>query len=1043
MTPLERQLIGASRRSLMHEVAPNVPVSKSKSPRNTVRAELIREILLGLNDKHGVPRGVWLRGAFIEGVLDLRDCVGVGGVPLPPLVLQQCVILGDSSAAPDQPVIDGRHVRLSRLSLSGSQIGRIDLADATLGGDLNIKNVSPIDDSRPCQVSARQCRIEGSVVASGAKLRIPHAQRIPVVNLDDYALHLGGAHIAGSLELFPDFSADGGVSIRGAHVCGNIWAEGAVFSSTANIAFFAQSLRCDGVVALRAFRGDDQRPARPCLAQGDVDFSFSFTGSLDFGGIRIESPVAPNPQGAPAPTKGNLNLSLARVQGAVYLGDIMGRANNESVLIGTRMGGGIFAMGACIADNLQMEFDKTSAGHTPQLHAANIRVEGNLLISDASGTIDIELAHIGGALKVEARDLEVLNAKDAEVRGSVTLSGRIRQWEKNDALCFDGGNYRGEFNVEELSFRQIGGQADTSLSLEDARIERDLKIKKLEVERFLPWADGPPTDPIPARACTPSFYPGWLFVEALSPLGSGEQGIVTFLWRDLEEAVLLTGEAAKIFEVNERALSLTDESVLDYLRFFSANVRGDDGAFLIVESPGALEWGSEYDELSEKIKPAVSHRASSGWLCKAIVYYGGHLFEADFRVDRHGAVAMTEDALLGKVKHRQEFQFAPSVRIVSKAGTEAATAAAACSFWIGLLMPSAPVNELSLVHPDKELAGALAGRSETASKRARTFVSLRGLRVAAINHDLESSWGDGVMLRLEGFQYDRVEHPDVPKVLQDFKESIPLVEKIRNWNLKIDAWFAALPSSISQLWRQYLRARYFGRRLSKEARRHVDWLARQYQHEIPQTVREFEPQPYDQLARVLRNHGHLNVAKEITFVKLTFERRLTHTPWSQFPLWIMERCFSHGLFAWRGIVVFVALWMLGTVTFDYLNYGQVRIPWGSNQEEPVPIGEPVLVVDALSVSTMLSKGVPKMALPSTGPQAAPEARCGHEIEPLWYALDVLVPLIDLRQEERCTISSREDAWPWRWFKAIYAVIGAIATSLVLLTVSGVLRGRAE
>ena len=72
-----------------------------------------------------------------------------------------------------------------------------------------------------------------------------------------------------------------------------------------------------------------------------------------------------------------------------------------------------------------------------------------------------------------------------------------------------------------------------------------------------------------------------------------------------------------------------------------------------------------------------------------------------------------------------------------------------------------------------------------------------------------------------------------------------------------------------------------------------------------------------------------------------------------------------------------------------------------------------------------------------------EVPCGDQVEPVWYALDVFVPLLDLKQEVRCDISVREDAWGWRAFKSIYAILGALVSSLVLLTVSGVLRRRAE
>jgi hypothetical protein len=71
-----------------------------------------------------------------------------------------------------------------------------------------------------------------------------------------------------------------------------------------------------------------------------------------------------------------------------------------------------------------------------------------------------------------------------------------------------------------------------------------------------------------------------------------------------------------------------------------------------------------------------------------------------------------------------------------------------------------------------------------------------------------------------------------------------------------------------------------------------------------------------------------------------------------------------------------------------------------------------------------------------------EVPCGEQIEPALYAADVFIPLIDLRQEQRCTISSRPDAWGWRWAKALYALIGWLIVSLSIFTIGGFARRRA-
>jgi hypothetical protein len=81
------------------------------------------------------------------------------------------------------------------------------------------------------------------------------------------------------------------------------------------------------------------------------------------------------------------------------------------------------------------------------------------------------------------------------------------------------------------------------------------------------------------------------------------------------------------------------------------------------------------------------------------------------------------------------------------------------------------------------------------------------------------------------------------------------------------------------------------------------------------------------------------------------------------------------------------------------------------------------------------------------------------VEPVLYAVDVALPVIDLGQESRCMpgrtaraelaqgmeVSPYSD-WRifegvaiWRWAHALYAFLGAILTALALITFSGVLK----
>ncbi len=195
--------------------------------------ELCKEILLGLIRSPAVAgqdprvRGVRLRGAVIKGEIDLSDCTGIRGAPLPPLLLEYCVI--DGTTVNDIPIaIDASNARIYRLSLNRCRVaGRIDLTNAVLEGDLEISNIAPLD-TRSCQIFGRQCQINGSVIAENAHLRTQPTKSD--VDDMDYALNLVNADIHRSLILQPAFHAEGGVNIRGIRVNRDIWAEAAKLS---------------------------------------------------------------------------------------------------------------------------------------------------------------------------------------------------------------------------------------------------------------------------------------------------------------------------------------------------------------------------------------------------------------------------------------------------------------------------------------------------------------------------------------------------------------------------------------------------------------------------------------------------------------------------------------------------------------------------------------------------------------------------------------------------------------------------------------------
>ncbi|HEV7860148.1 MAG TPA: hypothetical protein VGO91_16145, partial [Pyrinomonadaceae bacterium] len=307
-----------------------------------IRGYVIRHLLIGLPlptqaDKPAAPitrhtitsSGVRVRGARIEGVLDLSDCAGRDGNGCFPLLLEDCILTGedegayqDPSARP-QPTLDARHAILSRLSLKNCRAGFIDLTDAELLGDLELDGLKALSEGGQCRVEAKNTRIDGSIKASTVNLnlrqaRIDKSETTPA----DYALALGGAEIAGSVLLRPGFVADGGVSIINAHIKGDLWADGAHLIAQGNYALHGQFAHVDGVLGLtclftRAPEADPEEshnqslPPERFRADGAVSFLSAELGSLNLRGAFLHRKADEEIN--------TFILSLASVRQTVYM----------------------------------------------------------------------------------------------------------------------------------------------------------------------------------------------------------------------------------------------------------------------------------------------------------------------------------------------------------------------------------------------------------------------------------------------------------------------------------------------------------------------------------------------------------------------------------------------------------------------------------------------------------------------------------------------------------------------------------------------------
>jgi len=113
----------------------------------------------------------------------------------------------------------------------------------------------------------------------------------------------------------------------------------------------------------------------------------------------------------------------------------------------------------------------------------------------------------------------------------------------------------------------------------------------------------------------------------------------------------LNGTSPPIHEINSKApVKITDDNVLEYLRFFCFFVRGEEGPFLIAENMNDPYIPPNLDERTRSVVEGTVRPASyegknekGFFLCDAVVFYSNALFIANFAVQPTGMIEMLDD----------------------------------------------------------------------------------------------------------------------------------------------------------------------------------------------------------------------------------------------------------------------------------------------------------------------------------------------------------------------------------------------------------------
>ena len=182
----------------------------------------------------------------------------------------------------------------------------------------------------------------------------------------------------------------------------------------------------------------------------------------------------------------------------------------------------------------------------------------------------------------------------------------------------------------------------------------------------------------------------------------------------------------------------------------------------------------------------------------------------------------------------------------------------------------------------------------------------------------------------------------------------------------------------------------------------LGWLKRQYEGGCPKQG-AFRPQPFEQLARIFRGHGHDYAATIVSIEKRELQRKYADRGFARLLHTILKITSDYGYSPARALAWFAA-WVIAGAGF--VNHGLTR-----GLYEPAGGG----------------------------------AHSSH-IEPFVYAFDLATPIIDFGQASAyrlapaCAEIGAFTLCNWREvLEASYSTLGFVLFSILVLTFSGVLR----
>jgi hypothetical protein len=870
-----------------------------------------------------------------------------------------------------------------------------------------------------------------------------------------YALDLGGAKISGSVNVMERSAILGGIGLSGTYIGQSLFVVGGLVRAGEGASINAQRVVIDGFVALRN-TAEPGKPADRTECCGRVDFAYAvIKGAVDLSGALIRAAQVDNI--AFTLEAAEIDLLLARPDGATqaYTSEFVGRAcfNNmhvkETVLMRSIR---------CRPVRSASE----PVGITPvAIEMFSSKIDGALELSgDLSGSVIMPNTSVAGNV--------VLGTYDEK---SVNLPLRLRASGNNAAIL----------SMQNMRIGlQLAVQGLTVDGKSNIDALRDVLKGKQEVRTrisSIPFADGAEIIEISTELAGRPHYGYTLkFGSKVHLMDGGGQPV------------------ASPFIKNHVPLD-TPEAQAGYLKLYCSIVIGQAGPFRVIEPE---DWFAAQvpEHLRDKIRPITflptdDQKGNKELMrCQATVWYGSGLFQATFRIRADNLmVEMVNDTPIGTGLPDLTWSASPLYYAINGAP----------SFAPDWPLP-APLGDAGAeTVMDAKLRRKVLRQIPARSLHdyEKPVIYLRNTHANELADDDGRAWPRAARLDLAGFTYDGIaintqvgalikRRQDkrakkqkskasklLKRPLKDRSEAIGrgigtllglgivggilyflwlgMAKVVRNFNAPNWWDYGLLLGLVLIIWRA--RVRSVDVKMARTTfQRRRQFLRLQYLSQQP-TAQEFNPQPFEQMALVFRLQGQEEEFRRISRLKSSWQAgTTTFLLWRPF-LRLYGVCFGYGFSIRRGVLTFaLAIWLGWLGTTEALDRG-------------------ILALNTSPDAIFLSDGAGQR-----------DIRCTNQINPLLFALDKFLPLIDLGQEQICRVRMDEatpvtvpplpllggdapivsmdtvnqvQAWGsdvaawvrdtgrstgmWQTAGALYKLIGWIVSSLLVLTFSKTFR----